>query len=213
MLEQGSDEFGPFAHGYTYSAHPLCAAAGIANLELIDEKGLVENAARAGAYFGRAAGRRSRPSVVGEIRGEGMLAAVEFVADREDRLSSIRRRRSAPQVAARLLERGLIARAMPQGDILGFAPPLCLPERGGRHDRWCGEGGHQERHGNARGQRSSRGLAIRNLAITRSQNTLASSGSDPRCRSERQDRAGAVRWPARGRAAAGAPRMAGRETT
>ena len=41
----------PIGHGWTYSAHPICAAAGIANLELVDELGLVENARETGAYF------------------------------------------------------------------------------------------------------------------------------------------------------------------
>ena len=45
VLVQGSDEFGAIGHGWTYSAHPICAAAGVANLELLDELDLVENAA------------------------------------------------------------------------------------------------------------------------------------------------------------------------
>ena len=68
--------------------------------------------------------------MVGEVRGEGLLAAVEFVKDKDGPKdgpvffdASLK---VGPQVAASLLERGVIARAMPQGDILGFAPPLCL---------------------------------------------------------------------------------------
>ena len=55
-----------------------------------------------------------------------MLAAVEFVADRDDRVFFDAAQKIGPQVAAALAERGVIGRAMPQGDILGFAPPLCL---------------------------------------------------------------------------------------
>jgi L-2,4-diaminobutyrate transaminase len=55
-----------------------------------------------------------------------MMAAVEFVEDRDDRKFFDSARKIGPQVAAALLERGVIGRAMPQGDILGFAPPLCL---------------------------------------------------------------------------------------
>jgi len=126
-LVKGSDMMGPIGHGWTYSAHPLCAAAGVANLELIDELGLVENAGKVGAYLN--AGLRdalANHRHVGEVRGDGMLAAVEFVADRDDRIFFDPARKIGMQLAAAMLERGVIARAMPQGDILGFAPPLCL---------------------------------------------------------------------------------------
>lgn len=127
VLVEGSDQLGPIGHGWTYAAHPLCAAAGVANLELIAELGLVENAGTVGAYFraelAKAVGDYRH---VGEVRGEGMLAAVEFVEDRDDRKFFDPSRKIGPAVAAALLERGVIGRAMPQGDILGFAPPLCL---------------------------------------------------------------------------------------
>ncbi|MBB2695845.1 UNVERIFIED_ORG: adenosylmethionine-8-amino-7-oxononanoate aminotransferase [Rhizobium esperanzae] len=63
---------------------------------------------------------------VGDVRGDGLTAAVEFVEDKDDRRFFDAGRKIGPQVAAALLERGVIGRAMPQGDILGFAPPLCL---------------------------------------------------------------------------------------
>ena len=127
VLEQGSDEFGPIGHGWTYSSHPLCAAAGVANLELVDELDLVRNAGEVGAYFNAAlqdaVGSHRH---VGEVRGEGLLAAVEFVRDKDDRVFFDASEKVGPRIAAALLEQGVIARAMPQGDILGFAPPLCL---------------------------------------------------------------------------------------
>jgi L-2,4-diaminobutyrate transaminase len=126
-LVEGSDKFGALGHGWTYSAHPICAAAGVANLELIDRLDLVANARTTGAYFraelAKALGNHKN---VGDVRGEGMLAAIEFVADKDDRAFFDPAKKIGPQVAAALLERGVIARAMPQGDILGFAPPLCL---------------------------------------------------------------------------------------
>ena len=127
VLEDGSDKLGPLGHGWTYSAHPLCAAAGIANLELIDELRLVENARETGAYFQEVLHEAfDNHSLVGEVRGEGLLAALEFVADKESRTFFDPALKVGPQVAAAAGERGLIARAMPHGDILGFAPPLCL---------------------------------------------------------------------------------------
>lgn len=127
VLVEGSDRFGCLGHGWTYSAHPICAAAAVANLELIDRLDLVDNARRIGTYFrselAKAVGDHKN---VGDVRGEGMLAAIEFVADKDDRVFFDPAKSIGPQVAAALLERGVIGRAMPQGDILGFAPPLCL---------------------------------------------------------------------------------------
>ncbi len=126
-LERGTDEFGPIGHGWTYSAHPIGAAAGVANLNLIDSLGLVKNAGETGAYLNAAMKDAigDHPHV-GEVRGEGMLCAVEFVEDRQTRRFFDPARKVGPAVAAALLKRGVIGRAMPQGDILGFAPPLCL---------------------------------------------------------------------------------------
>jgi L-2,4-diaminobutyrate transaminase len=64
--------------------------------------------------------------MVGDIRGEGLLCAIEFVADKASRKLFDPAKKVGPQMSAALLKRGVIGRAMPQGDILGFAPPLCL---------------------------------------------------------------------------------------
>lgn len=127
VLEQGTDEFGPIGHGWTYSAHPICAAAGVANLELIDELGLIENNTSTGDYL--RAGLRDRLENhrhVGDIRGVGMLAAIEFVEDKPTRSFFEASAGIGAKIATALAARGVIGRAMPQGDILGFAPPFCL---------------------------------------------------------------------------------------
>ncbi|UUX48973.1 aspartate aminotransferase family protein [Nisaea acidiphila] len=127
VLEQGTDELGPIGHGWTYSAHPIGAAAGVANLELIDTLGLVGNAKEIGAYFNKALqDALGGHANVGDVRGEGLLAAVEFVADKDGRTFFDPAKKVGPSIATALLGEGVIARAMPQGDILGFAPPLCL---------------------------------------------------------------------------------------
>ena len=129
VLEQGTDENGAIGHGWTYSAHPIGAAAGVANLKLVDELGLVANAKSTGAYLNKAMAKAvgDHPNV-GEVRGEGMLCAVELVAEKGSRKLFEPAGQHGPKIAAALLKRGVIARAMPQGDILGFAPPLCLSE-------------------------------------------------------------------------------------
>ncbi len=67
-------------------------------------------------------------SHLGEVRGEGLLIAVEFVENRDQRQFFDPAKKVDPTLAANLLKEGIIARAMPQGDILGFAPPLCISQ-------------------------------------------------------------------------------------
>lgn len=126
VLEQDeSDE--PFGHGWTYSAHPVCVAAGIANLELTDRLGLVANARQTGDYLKSGiADALQDCAVVGEVRGEGMMCAVEFVGPGTGGNLVNPAESISARTAAELLDQGVIARVMPQGDILGFAPPLCL---------------------------------------------------------------------------------------
>ena len=127
VLEQGTDENGPIGHGWTYSAHPIGAAAGVANLKLLDELDLIANNRDVGNYLNKTMtdALGDHPNV-GEVRGEGMLCAVEFVKDRDSRTFFDAADKIGPQVATALGAHGVIARAMPQGDILGFAPPFCL---------------------------------------------------------------------------------------
>lgn len=129
VLERGTDENGVIGHGWTYSAHPIGAAAGVANLELIDRLGLVAAAHRVGAHLNAAmaAAVGDHPHV-GQVRGQGMLCAVELVHDRDARAFFEPSQGIAAKVAGAMLRRGVIARAMPQSDILGYAPPFCLTE-------------------------------------------------------------------------------------
>ncbi|RXV64782.1 hypothetical protein C6W92_06960 [Roseovarius sp. A46] len=127
VLEQGTDENGPIGHGWTYSAHPIGAAAGVANLKLLDELDLIANNREVGGYLNRTMTEAlgDHPNV-GEVRGEGMLCAVEFVKDKSSRTFFDPADKVGPQVASTLAADHVIGRAMPQGDILGFAPPFCL---------------------------------------------------------------------------------------
>ncbi|MBJ3785369.1 aminotransferase [Devosia sediminis] len=129
VLVEGNDRLGPFGHGWTYSSHPVCAAAANANLDIVDGEDLTGNAARTGAYFQR----RLRETftdhpLVGEVRGVGLMAALEFATGKDRRDSFDPNLKIGPRVSAAALEHGMIARAMPQGDILGFAPPLVITE-------------------------------------------------------------------------------------
>ena len=127
VLEQGNEQFGPIGHGWTYSAHPIAAAAGVANLKLLDDLNLIQNVNEVGPHFKSAlidaVGNHMN---VGEVRGEGLMCAVELVGDKVERKFFEADQKIGYQVAAALLSNGVIARAMPQGDIIGFAPPFCI---------------------------------------------------------------------------------------
>jgi L-2,4-diaminobutyrate transaminase len=127
VLQQGSDTFGQFAHGYTFSGHPVCAAAALANLDIIEREKLADNAASVGAYFlQRLRGEFTDRPYVAEVRGAGLLAAIEFAYDPAGKQCFDAERRVGAQLAAACLEEGVIVRSMPHGDILGFAPPLII---------------------------------------------------------------------------------------
>lgn len=130
VLEQGTDENGPIGHGWTYSAHPIGAAAGVANLDLLDREGLIENIREIGPWLkAELQGAIGDHPNLGEVRGEGFMLAAEFVKNRDGRVWFDASEKVGPAVAAALLNEGVIARAMPQGDIIGFAPPFCLSRK------------------------------------------------------------------------------------
>lgn len=120
-----ADEDAVFQHGYTYSAHPLAAAAAMANLDIIERDGLVAQAAVRGEQMraGLHAAFAGHP-LVGEVRGDGLLAAVELVASREPVTRFDPALTVGPRVARASLERGVITRALPAADTIAFCPPF-----------------------------------------------------------------------------------------
>jgi L-2,4-diaminobutyrate transaminase len=70
VLERGADEHGPIGHGWTYSAHPLCATAGLANFDILERENIVEHARLTGEFFQRRLREEfSGHEIVGEARG------------------------------------------------------------------------------------------------------------------------------------------------
>lgn len=125
VIKQGSNKHGSFAHGYTYAGHPVGAAVAMANLDIIENENLIEQAAKHGAYFHQqlhaAVGSES---YVGEIRGKGMLAAVQLMQDAESRTFFDPSTKIAPKVTMQCYQNGLIARPLPSVDSVAFSPPL-----------------------------------------------------------------------------------------
>lgn len=127
VMEDAAGRVGPFSHGYTYTGHPLGAAAANAVLDIVEREDLPGRARDVGAYLQeRLHAAFDDSPIVGEVRGVGLMGAVEFVADRDARRRFDPALKVGGRVAAAARERGLIARALPQGDILGFSPPLVI---------------------------------------------------------------------------------------
>lgn len=125
VIEEGRDAAGLFGHGYTYSAHPVGAAAALATLKAIDEDKVVENVADVGPYLHQQmhAALGDHP-IVGEIRGKGLMIGIELVKDRATKEAFPMAQRTGRQVLKAAADRGLITRAL--GDTLVFAPPLVI---------------------------------------------------------------------------------------
>ena len=126
-MEAGSAEAGLFPHGYTYTGHPIGVAAANANLDILAREKLTENAAEVGAHMlGALHAAFDGLPITGEVRGVGLMLAVEFVADPATKRRLDPALQVAYRISARAREKGLITRAMPQGECVGFAPPLVL---------------------------------------------------------------------------------------
>ena len=113
-------------HGFTYSAHPVSAAVALEVLYLY-EGGLLENGRKAGVRLMAGLETLRDHPLVGDVRGRGMLAAVELVTDKEKKTPLPASVQPATRLFDRAWEQGLIVRSFPLG-IFGYAPPLCCTE-------------------------------------------------------------------------------------
>ncbi|OCX59980.1 hypothetical protein BFP70_17935 [Thioclava sp. SK-1] len=113
-------------HGFTYSAHPVSAAVAIEVLSLY-EGGLFENGVKAGKRLMDGLNELRDHPLVGDVRGRGMLAAVELVTDKEKKTPLPASVQPATRLFDRAWEQGLIIRSFAQG-IFGYAPPLCCTQ-------------------------------------------------------------------------------------
>ncbi len=125
---------GAFRHAQTYSHHPALCAAGLAVVRRLRRDGLVERAAVLEDPLFAALARLKRHRHVGDVRGRGLLAAVELVADRETRAPFPRADRVAERLAAAAFDEGLIVWPNAgnvdgvRGDLVMIAPPLTATE-------------------------------------------------------------------------------------
>ena len=111
-----------FMHGYTNAGHPAACAVALRNLQIIEEEGLIEHAAGLGDRLLRGLAPLADHPNVGEVRGIGLLAAVELTADKASRAPFDANERVGPRMLAEMCSQGVITRV--KGDIVLLAPPL-----------------------------------------------------------------------------------------
>lgn len=119
------DEAGDFNHGYTYSGHPVCAAAALENLRIIEEEGLVERVRTdIGPYFAAALKTLEDHELVGQVDAVGLIAGVQIAADKATRRRFAKLDDAGMTVRNHCLENGLVMRAT--GDRMLASPALVI---------------------------------------------------------------------------------------
>lgn len=122
-----SNRIGVFGHGFTAGGHPVAAAVALENLRLIEERDLVGAARDVGAYMQKRLRGLATHELVGEVRGVGLIAAVELVGDKATK-APWRKSGELGALTNDLLQRnGVIARNM--ADAMAFCPPLIVTRK------------------------------------------------------------------------------------
>ncbi len=123
FLASGDDYI--FWHGYTYTGHPVVCAAGLANLEIIEREKLVQKAREQGKYLQKKLATLHDLSVVGDVRGQGLMAAVELVKDKTTKEMFPAELQVARKVWEKALDKGVITRVAGTNNI-ALCPPLII---------------------------------------------------------------------------------------
>ena len=127
VLRDASPEFGPVMHGFTYSGHPVGAAVAMANIDIMEREKLIENSAAMGAYFRQQLRDRfAGHPYVGDIRGEGLMMAIELVADRKTKRFFDHDKFVHRAIQRKAYDEGVMVRALPYVEAISFSPPLCI---------------------------------------------------------------------------------------
>jgi 4-aminobutyrate--pyruvate transaminase len=125
-LAKESNEIGTFGHGFTYSGHPVPAAVAIETLKIYDETDMGGHIASVGPHLQSELRRLfADHPLVGEVRGTGLIAAMELVADKATRTNFDPKAKVGPRLTKILEENGVIGRAS-INDTLCFSPPLII---------------------------------------------------------------------------------------
>jgi putrescine aminotransferase len=113
---------GLFLHGYTYSGHPVAAAAALACLDIVEKEDLPKNAAAVGAHMIEGLQQLRGFAHVGDVRGKGLMAAIELVEDKKSKTPLAPTSKFGYEVAATARQNGALVRAV--NGLLILSPPL-----------------------------------------------------------------------------------------
>ncbi|NJK78921.1 MAG: aspartate aminotransferase family protein [Chloroflexaceae bacterium] len=116
----------PWMHAFTYSGHPTTCAVALANLDVIESEGLVQRAATTGAYLQERLRELLSTEYVGDVRGIGMIAGVEIVANKETKEQFSPGRPFEAAMNQEMMKRGFCTRLV--RDTVCIAPPLVTTE-------------------------------------------------------------------------------------
>jgi adenosylmethionine-8-amino-7-oxononanoate aminotransferase len=120
-----ADNIPTFLHLHTYGNHPVCCAAALANIEIIEKENLVANAAAMGQVFLGGLKDLTKHPIVGEARGLGLWCALEIVQDKKKRLPFPSNENIMSKLMLAGRAHGVIIRGM-GNNALEFAPPLTM---------------------------------------------------------------------------------------
>jgi 4-aminobutyrate--pyruvate transaminase len=126
-IADNTSRIGTWGHGYTTTGHPVATAVGLENIKIIEERDLVGHAARVGSIFQQRLRYLSSHPLVGDVRGVGLMAAVEMTPDKAVRTGFRQPGRAGARAFAAALENHLIVRVI--GDTVAFCPPLIINEQ------------------------------------------------------------------------------------
>jgi L-2,4-diaminobutyrate transaminase len=129
VIESASADARVFAHGFTYSGHPVCAAAAMANLDIIEGESLVSRVAQISPLFlGQIQQKLLNCPIVGDIRGAGLMIGIEIVEDRAEKKGFEPELKTAAKIALAAREEGVLVRALPNSDIIALSPSFCVTD-------------------------------------------------------------------------------------
>jgi 4-aminobutyrate--pyruvate transaminase len=125
-LSDESNKIGTFGHGFTYSGHPVPAAVAIETLKIYDETNIGEHVREVGPYLQAELRRRfAGHELVGEVRGVGLIAAMELVADKATHKNFEASAKVGPRLVTLMQEHGVVGPTV-VNDALCFSPPLII---------------------------------------------------------------------------------------
>ncbi|ANQ14479.1 aminotransferase [Vibrio natriegens NBRC 15636 = ATCC 14048 = DSM 759] len=123
-IYDASEKYGGMWHGFTTSGHPVACALSLENIRIIEEENLVENASLMGERLRAGFKKYLEHPLVGEVRGVGLLAAVELVTNKQTKTALEQVGQLGAMVAEKMREHGVITR--PTDDAILLSPPMII---------------------------------------------------------------------------------------